>query len=97
MLKGLQRNEPDKIHVLPVVEVLKWCYSVAMERHEPIVSTNTRYPRQLHDTLLRLAREHRRSFNAEVMWALQRYVHQEEANSVVSKETSQPRVDGTEY
>jgi|GraSoi2013_100cm_1033763.scaffolds.fasta_scaffold486967_1 hypothetical protein len=54
-----------------------------MERNEQIVSTNTRYPKELHDALQRLAREHKRSFNAEVMWALQRYAQQEEASREV--------------
>jgi hypothetical protein len=48
-----------------------------MERNERIVSTNTRYPKELHDALQQLAREHKRSFNGEVMWALQRYIGQE--------------------
>lgn len=30
---------------------------------------------------MRLAQKHKRSFNAEVMWALQRYVEQEEGDS----------------
>lgn len=51
-----------------------------MERNEQIVSSNTRYPKDLHNALRCLAREHRRSFNAEVMWALQRYVQQEKAD-----------------
>ncbi len=48
-----------------------------MEQKEQIVSTNTRYPKALHDTLQQLAREHKRSFNAEVMWALEWYIRQE--------------------
>jgi Arc-like DNA binding dprotein len=68
----------------------KWCYTVAMERNEHIVSTNTRYPKDLHSTLQRLAREHRRSFNAEVMWALQRYVQQEEAGQEITPEIVAP-------
>ena len=50
-----------------------------MERNEQIVSTNTRYPKELHEALQQLAREHKRSFNAEVMWALERYIGQEQA------------------
>ena len=57
-----------------------------MERNEQIVSTNTRYPKELHDALQQLAREHKRSFNAEVMWALQLYVRQEETEQVESKQ-----------
>lgn len=70
--------------------LLKWCYTVAMERNEQIVSTNTRYPKELHDALQRLAREHRRSFNAEVMWALQHYVQQEETGQKSVQETGPP-------
>ncbi len=43
-----------------------------------IISTNTRYPVELREALLRLAKKQKRSFNAEVMWALQRYVEQQE-------------------
>ncbi len=43
-----------------------------------IISTNTRYPVELHESLLRLAKKHKRSFNAEVMWALHMYVEQQE-------------------
>ncbi len=43
-----------------------------------ITSTNTRYPVELRESLLRLAKKHKRSFNAEVMWALQMYVEQQE-------------------
>jgi predicted transcriptional regulator len=50
-----------------------------MERKEEVVSTNTRYPKSLHALLMQLAREHQRSFNAEVVWALQQYVKQEDA------------------
>jgi predicted transcriptional regulator len=57
-----------------------------MERNEQIVSTNTRYPRELHDALQQLAREHKRSFNAEVMWALHLYVKQEEKEQEESKQ-----------
>ncbi len=64
-----------------------------MERNEQIVSTNTRYPRDLHDALLRLARTHRRSFNAEVMWALQGYVKQEETGRQLANEPRAPRAD----
>jgi predicted HicB family RNase H-like nuclease len=44
-----------------------------------IISTNTRYPVELRESLLRLAKKQKRSFNAEVMWALQMYVEQQEA------------------
>ncbi len=70
--------------------LLEWCYTVAMERNEQIVSSNTRYPKDLHDALQHLAREHRRSFNAEVMWALQRYVRQEHADNDGTGETGPP-------
>jgi hypothetical protein len=65
-----------------------------MERNEQIVSTNTRYPKELHDALQRLAREHKRSFNAEVMWALQRYAQQEEASREVTGGTGPLGLDG---
>ncbi len=77
--------------LLTPIELLpKWCYTVAMERNEQIVSTNTRYPKELHNALQRLAREHRRSFNAEVMWALQHYVQQEEPGQKSVQETGPP-------
>ncbi len=50
-----------------------------MERKEKkIVSVNTRYPLELHEALSRLAEKHKRSLNAEVLWALQQYVKQQE-------------------
>lgn len=65
-----------------------------MERNEQIISTNTRYPKDLHDALQQLAREHKRSFNAEVMWALQRYIKQEEMNHGGASEIVVPSSDG---
>ncbi len=65
-----------------------------MEQNEQIVSTNTRYPKPLHDALQRLAREHKRSFNAEVMWALQRYIRQEDASGELIQQVSLPHTDG---
>jgi predicted transcriptional regulator len=65
-----------------------------MERNERIVSTNTRYPKDLHDALQRLAHEHKRSFNAEVMWALQHYVEQEAAVRERTGEFFSPWPDG---
>ena len=77
--------------------LLTCCYTVAMERNEQIVSTNTRYPKDLHDALLSLAREHKRSFNAEVMWALQLYVQQAEAERAGAGESRPSRSDGVTY
>ncbi len=42
-----------------------------------MIASSMRIPRRLRDDLTRLAHEHRRSFNAELMWALERYVEQE--------------------
>lgn len=79
---------------MPLAMLLKCCYTVAMERNEQIVSTNTRYPKDLHDALQQLAREHKRSFNAEVMWALQRYIKQEEVSREGASEIVLPSSDG---
>lgn len=76
---GLLVREVERVCFVPIELLRKWCYTLAMEQKEAIVATNTRYPRDLHDALQRLARAHRRSFNAEVMWALQQYVYQEGA------------------
>lgn len=62
---------------------------------EEIIATNTRYPKQLHDALVRLAGKHKRSFNAEVMWALEQYVEREEGKRHVSDQTGQDRQDET--
>jgi predicted transcriptional regulator len=56
---------------------------------EEIIATNTRYPKPLHDALIRLAREHKRSFNAEVMWALEQYIEREEGKQHVSDQTGE--------
>lgn len=60
--------------------LLKWCYTVAMkqEQDRKQISTNTRYPQAIHEAMKRLAKKHNRSFNAEVIWALQEYIEQEE-------------------
>ncbi len=56
-----------------VVLLLKQYYTSNMEQNKDrkILSTNTRYPAELRESLLRLAKKQKRSFNAEVMWALQ--------------------------
>ncbi|HZU00435.1 MAG TPA: hypothetical protein VFA10_12265 [Ktedonobacteraceae bacterium] len=51
-----------------------------------VISTNTRYPVDLYESLVRLAERHKRSFNAEVMWALQWYVDQQEEGYLPKKE-----------
>lgn len=79
---------------VPVAEVPKRCYSVTMERNEQVISTNTRYPKQLHEALRNLAYEHKRSFNAEVMWALQLYVHQEAMSDDFVNKACLPRSEG---
>jgi predicted HicB family RNase H-like nuclease len=55
-----------------------------MKRQSPdrkIISTNTRYPKELYEAMVRLAQKHKRSLNAEVMWALQVYVEQQEGKA----------------
>ena len=84
-----------------VLFLLNCCESGAMlltmEQKEAIVATNTRYPRDLHDALQRLARAHRRSFNAEVMWALQQYVHQEGAGIDDAQRADAERSESAAY
>jgi len=41
-----------------------------------VIAINTRYPKGLYDAIMRLAKKHKRSFHAEVLWALQTYVEQ---------------------
>lgn len=83
--------------VNPLAMLLRCCYTGAMERNGQIISTNTRYPKDLHDALLSLAREHKRSFNAEVMWALQLYVRQEEADRAAASAREPLRSDGATH
>jgi len=65
---------------LLVVLFLQWYYTSNMEQNKDrkILSTNTRSPVELRESLLRLAKKQKRSFNAEVMWAFQRDVEQQE-------------------
>jgi len=74
-------HKPCWLSPLLVVLLLKWYYNSNMEQNKDrkIISTNTRYPVELRESLLRLAKKHKRSFNAEVMWALHMYVEQQEA------------------
>jgi hypothetical protein len=45
-----------------------------MEEHKKDVSINTRYPQGVRDAMKQLAKEHGRSFNGEVIWALRAYI-----------------------
>lgn len=94
---GLLVREVERVCFVPIELLRKWCYTLAMEQKEAIVATNTRYPRDLHDALQRLARAHRRSFNAEVMWALQQYVHQEGAGIDDAQRADTERSESAAY
>jgi hypothetical protein len=48
---------------------------------EQIVRGDTRLPRWLKDALQGLARAHKRSYNGEVVWALSRYVEEQERDT----------------
>lgn len=60
-----------------------------------IVATNTRYPEDVHQAMVRLATKHERSFNAEVMWALRQYIEREEGKQDVSGQAGRHRQDKT--
>ncbi len=78
---------------LLVVLFLQWYYTSNMEQNKDrkILSTNTRSPVELRESLLRLAKKQKRSFNAEVMWAFQRDVEQqEERNALPVSERLKP-------
>lgn len=38
---------------------------------------NTRYPQDVLEEMRKLAEQHERSFNGEVMWALREYIRQQ--------------------
>ncbi len=44
---------------------------------------STRYPFDILNTLKALAREHNRSFNGEVVWALRQYIAQQQEKEVL--------------
>ncbi len=44
------------------------------------VNINTRYPPDVLDELRKLAQEHERSLNGEIVWALRQYVEQQKKN-----------------
>jgi hypothetical protein len=46
-------------------------------KNEKSTNINTRYPQDIYDAMNRLADRHRRSFNAEVMMALEQYIEQQ--------------------
>jgi len=54
-------------------------------------SIGTRYPVKLLEQMKQLAQQHHRSFNAEVVWALQQYVEREEVQEHVSDQTRSHR------
>jgi predicted transcriptional regulator len=43
-----------------------------------IVSTNVRYPKEIAEAMKQLAKKHHRSFNGEVVQALQEYIQRQE-------------------
>jgi predicted transcriptional regulator len=43
-------------------------------KKEAMTAINTRYPNDLLDILRVLAKQHQRSLNSEIVWALQDYV-----------------------
>jgi len=62
--------------------VLVLCYTSTMkaqtQEDRAVIAINTRYPKEVYDAIMRLAKKHKRSFHAEVLWALQTYVEQYE-------------------
>jgi len=48
-----------------------------MEKH--IIAITTRYPKEMVKVLKQLAQDHHRSFNGEVIEALQTYINQQKA------------------
>lgn len=46
-----------------------------------IVESSMRIPKKIRDALTRLAKQHKRSFNGELAWALEQYVEQEDDRS----------------
>ena len=56
------------------------------ENQQDTVRYPTRFARPLHAALTRLAKEHKRSFHSEVMWALERYVEEQRRASEADSE-----------
>lgn len=48
------------------------------DRDNEMIASSMRIPKRIRDGLTRLAKEHKRSFNAELIWALERYIEREE-------------------
>ena len=47
------------------------------DRDNEMIASSMRIPKWIRDALTRLAKDHKRSFNAELIWALERYVEHE--------------------
>jgi len=48
-----------------------------MQKKQPEQKLTTRYPLDVLQEMRQLAREHNRSFNGEVIWALREYIRQQ--------------------
>ena len=51
-----------------------WCYNRYMENTPRETRISIRFPQDVLAALRTLARQHERSFNGEVIWALREYV-----------------------
>jgi hypothetical protein len=47
------------------------------KKHDGDTPINTRYPKDVLEEMRKLAEQHERSFNGEVMWALREYIKQQ--------------------
>jgi hypothetical protein len=52
--------------------------SSAADDDNQMIASSMRIPNRLRDDLTRLAKAHKRSFNKELLWALERYIEHEE-------------------
>jgi len=56
-----------------------------MAEHDPqdneMIASSMRIPKWVRDGLTRLAKTHKRSFNAELIWALEAYIESEERDT----------------
>jgi predicted HicB family RNase H-like nuclease len=44
------------------------------------IAINTRYPPEIHEAIIEIAKKHQRSFNGEVIWALREHIARQQGD-----------------
>jgi hypothetical protein len=61
------------------------------EHDNEMIASSMRIPKRVRDSLTRLAKVHKRSFNAELIWALEGYIESEQNGEQKKSERKKQR------